>query len=181
MPYFARVDENDFFQEWIDFDPTGHFVASLIWREITNPAILEWINPGVKILENGTIEADLDLIKDAIKDRVSGIRFVEENNTLDYNGNSFWIDRSALSAIKSARDAVAAGDITSPVLWKCKKSWAELTEADFNALISLIAAHKQKCFKAEKLCHDTIDSFTTIEELTAVLPYDMWNEKIASL
>ena len=169
MAYWARVDENDYYQETINFDPEGHFHESLIWRQIPENAT-EWLNDHIKVTADNVLEADdLDHFKLALKGRVSGQRYVKENQYLDITVSSgetrFWIDRITLLLLSETKRAVTAGTLAVPLLWKVYDlSFVELTESDIDTVIAAIMTNKQKSFKAEKATYDIIDAMTTVQE-----------------
>lgn len=165
MAYWVRVDENDYFQELVDFDPTGKFVPSIIWRQITDE-MAEWVNFNFKITADNVVEVeDMTIFENTFKSRASGARYRLEQEKLEVNGNMYWIDRMSLMMLKSVKEGLESGALSSPAVFKSfENEWVDLTLEEVNQVIDAIIAHKQRCFKAEKNLVDRIASLTTVDD-----------------
>lgn len=183
MQYWARVDENDYFQELIDFDPEGNFHESLIWRQVPVNTI-EWLTPNIKIVDDNILEADdLEHFRWALKGKISGQRYFTENSHLDITVSSgehkFWIDRISLLMLSETKRAITSGIITAPIDWKIyDMTFIQLTEEDLDTILSNIVLNKQKAFSAEKACFDIIDNMTTISEFIEADLNAMYQEQL---
>lgn len=67
-------------------------------------------------------------------------------------------DRETRAALSEAVNALRADLMQGPVPWKMASGWADLSQADLEAMTSAVARHVQDCFAAERTVQGQVDA-----------------------
>lgn len=115
-------------------------------------------------IEPRTIEA---IRQDQI-DRLAAYRWQRETGGVDLpTGQQIATTREAQAQIGSTFNALSSGLIPS-VEWKAGGGWITLDLNHFGPIAQAVAGHVQKCFAAEKIVSQQIESAVDIAELVAI-------------
>lgn len=177
---WARVDENNYVQELIDFDPAGKFHPDLIWRIL--PAGAErFVNGAFQLTADNTLEAPNEIFIDALKRSLGGHRWVKEANGITLtSGFEVWSTRDGQSSVNTTKSLFDSGTITS-VNWKGKKEWKVLDQTEFNEMYNKIALHIKKCFDAEAVVVQLIDGINTVQGYIDFNTYEQFETAFSNL
>lgn len=177
---WARVDENNYIQELIDFDPAGKFHPDLIWRVLPTGAE-RFVNGAFQLTADNTLEAPSEIFINALKRSLSGNRWVKEANGVTLtSGFEVWSTRDSQASINTTKSLFDAGAITN-INWKGKKEWKVLDQAEFNEMHSKVSLHIKKCFDAEAAVSQLIDEITTIQGYIDFNTYEQFETEFNSM
>jgi hypothetical protein len=177
---WARVDQDNYIQELIDFDPEGKFHSDLIWRVLPTGAE-RFVNGVFKLTADNTLEAPNEVFVNTLKRSVAGIRWGKEITGVTLtSGFVVWSSRdsqSSANTIKSLFDT----DTISSINWKGKDGWRVLNKTEFNEMHSAIALHIKKCFEAEVAVSQLIDNITTVQGFIDFNAYEQYENTFNNL
>lgn len=170
---WARLDEHDYVEELLDFDPTGRFHPSLRfvpvpdgWEKYVDHTY-GWDGQSLIEPEPGTLvgRARADRKADAAAKRreaeAGGLRLPQEMGGVRVNTAIDDQNRIA-TAIQGMRDSGL-----SEIDFKADSGWVRLTLEQLVAVSRLVTAHVQACFAAERAHHAALDALNDFDGLRA--------------
>ena len=177
---WARVDENNYIQELIDFDPEGKFHSDLVWRVLPTGAE-RFVNGVFKLTADNTLEAPDEVFVETLKRSVAGFRWAKEITGVTLtSGFEVWSTRESQASINTMKSLFDAGTITS-INWKGKSEWKVLNQTEFSEMYSKIALHVKKCFEAEIAVSQLINNITTVQGFIDFNAYEQYENTFNNL
>lgn len=105
-----------------------------------------------------TAEDKAAAARDRLKERLANHRWQFETGGLMLEGLPIRTDRETRAALTEAVNSLAAGLMSEPVIWKMAAGWAELSEAQLQAITAAVSAHVKASFAAERAVSEQIDA-----------------------
>lgn len=109
-----------------------------------------------------TAEDKATAARAGLKADLANTRWQHETGGLMLEGLPVRTDRETRAALTEAVNSLAAGLMTEPVIWKMAAGWAELSEAQLQAITAAVSAHVKASFAAERAVSDQIDAMEDV-------------------
>ena len=156
--------------EVTDRDPAGRYHPDIQWVPVPD-ALRHWVEPGTwSVTEAGAVAPpSLDAMADRAKARLAGIRYEREvGGTALPDGTTVPTKREDQSMAHGAYQALQAGLIDSTD-FKTPSGWVQNAGLEQIAPIArAVAAHVDRCFRAERQVAEQIDAAEDAEALAAI-------------
>ncbi len=116
------------------------------------------------------IEATLNAVKSAAKERVTAKRYeVETSGVTLGNGIVVGTDKLSQAMVSSAFNHLG-NNPTKTLDWKSVGGWVTIDKAQLDAIADAVGNHVQAAFSNEKAHHEAVDLLTTHQ---AIIDYDI--------